>query len=195
MARAVRMTNLFSDAQHWQYIVNALIGFGGTVVAVLTSLTPPFRKFRKYIKDAFAGPARVTRLEQKFEEHQEEVRAGFKAAADNLAINTQLAWAGFKEARFMADNSGKFLMVSQELCELVYLSREECSGIGWTKMICEKDREAVMREWRDCLQSSRQFLFTFCVRRGPSNEKIEVEMKADPWPQGFFMGTLKEVPK
>jgi hypothetical protein len=77
---------------------------------------------------------------------------------------------------------------------MVYLSEESCAGVGWKQMICEKDRAAVNKEWNACVADKRQFLFTFCVRRGMNApEKIEVEMQADPLPQGFFLGSLKQV--
>lgn len=176
----------------------------GAIASLLALLTPPFRRSRKFVHDFITGPSRIGPMEDRVASIEKQLKPNggtslfdvVDAIKRDLSINTQMTRAAFPTPKFLADKDGRFLWVSSAWCATVWLSEESCGGVGWKQMICEKDRDAVLREWRACVEDKRQFLFTFCVRRGSTTpETIEVEMTADPLPQGFFLGSLKELKK
>lgn len=218
MAELKPIIDQWNSEWHW------LQGLIGSVLALVAFLTPPLRKARKFVYNFLIGPSRIGPIEERLGKIEKQLtpRVGTESLEDrlvaiekqlhpnggsslcdridaigrDLSINTQMTRAAFPTPRFLADKDGKFVWVSQAWCATVWLSDEACAGVGWMQMICEKDREAVIREWRACIADHRQFIFTFCVRRGTTTpERIEVEMQADPLPQGFFLGSLKEVAK
>jgi PAS domain S-box-containing protein len=78
---------------------------------------------------------------------------------------------------FQADTQGQYTYTNARWQEISGLTLEQSLGEGWTYAIYEEDREAVLAQWRNCVQENSNFSAQFRLRR-PDGEVRWISTRA-----------------
>ncbi|HYH02126.1 MAG TPA: PAS domain S-box protein, partial [Bacillota bacterium] len=62
------------------------------------------------------------------------------------------------------DTAGEVIAVSDAFIKTTGLSREDCTGVGWSVLLPEGDRERLVAGWKDCFQRTSGWTYQFWLR-------------------------------
>jgi PAS domain S-box-containing protein len=98
-----------------------------------------------------------------------------RVADDQLDRLTEIVPVGIVRT----DRDAKCVYANDRWCQLTGLSREATVGSGWLGAIERRDREALLRHWRDALARGREFAEEFRVET-PDHETRVVSSRVIP---------------
>jgi len=98
-----------------------------------------------------------------------------RLADDQLDRLTEIVPVGI----FRTDQDANCLYANDRWCQLTGLSKRESAGSGWLRAVQPRDREALLRNWREALARSREFAEEFRVET-PDGETRVVSSRVIP---------------
>ena len=82
---------------------------------------------------------------------------------------------------WVADSRGNMIRISASFLNAFNTTMEECSGLGWMRLLDEADRDQVLADWRQCVRSGYFWDYEYRLR-SPAGEQFIVLSRGIPVP-------------
>lgn len=79
------------------------------------------------------------------------------------------------QPKFECDANGYTVKLNKKLISLLGVSEEEALGYGWVARLIESDRQRVLREWQEAVQTNSEFssVYTFINKTTGARTKVK----------------------
>lgn len=82
-----------------------------------------------------------------------------------------------KEPLFKTDSEGYCIAANNAICTTFGISEDEFLGLGWINSIIETDKDRVIAEWENVIESGRELSTYFSIKNPVSEEIINLNLK------------------
>lgn len=82
-----------------------------------------------------------------------------------------------KEPLFKTDNEGYCVSANHTICAIFGVSQEEFQGLGWMNSILEQDKDRVIHEWENVIDSGKELSTYFSIKNPETEEIVNLKMK------------------